>query len=102
MRRVSTQSSGRSPARRTTSSAICEEEADFFRDGSPDPDNVEVRPPYLAGVRPSPAQLGARHDLGFVAGWSAGPESPNADALEWFARKILPGVRAGCPGHGCG
>ena len=78
--------------------AICEEEADFFRDGSPDPDNVVVRPPYLAGVSPSPAQLGARHDLGFVAGWSAGPESPNADALEWFARKILPGVRARVPG----
>ena len=78
--------------------AICEEEADFFRDGSPNPDDVVVRPPYLAGLSPSPAQLGARHDLGFVAGWSAGPDSPNADALEWFARKILPGVRARAPG----
>lgn len=77
---------------------ICEDEADFFRDGSPDPANVVVRPPYLAGVSPSPAQLAARHDLGFVAGWSAGPDSPNADALEWFARKILPGVRARVPG----
>jgi GT2 family glycosyltransferase/glycosyltransferase involved in cell wall biosynthesis len=78
--------------------AISEDEADFFRDNSPDPGNVVVHPPFLAGASTTPAQLARRRDIGFVAGWSAGPDSPNADALEWFARRILPGVRARTPG----
>ena len=57
-----------------------------------------VHPPLFAGVIPTPAQLGARRDVGFVAGWSAGADSPNADALDWFARRILPHVRARVPG----
>ncbi|MFZ0059572.1 MAG: glycosyltransferase family 4 protein, partial [Acidimicrobiales bacterium] len=78
--------------------AISEDEAAFFRENSPTPRNVVVHPPLFAGVIPTPAQLGARRDVGFVAGWSAGADSPNADALDWFARRILPHVRARVPG----
>ncbi|MGP8163099.1 MAG: glycosyltransferase [Acidimicrobiales bacterium] len=78
--------------------AISEDEAAFFRENSPTPRNVVVHPPFFAGVSPTPAQLGARRDVGFVAGWSAGADSPNADALDWFARRILPHVRARVPG----
>jgi len=78
--------------------AISEEEASFFREHSPMPRNVAVHPPFFAGVTPARDGLTSRRDVGFVAGWSAGPESPNADAVDWFARKILPKVRARQPG----
>ena len=78
--------------------AISEEEAEFFRENSPRPRNVVVHPPFFAISNPTPAELGARRGIGFVAGWSAGPDSPNADALAWFARQVLPKVRARAPG----
>jgi len=31
-----------------------------------------------------------RRDMGFVAGWAAGPTSPNADGLRWFVAEVLP------------
>ena len=33
-----------------------------------------------------------RRDMGFVAGWLAGPTSPNADGLQWFVAEVLPRV----------
>ena len=36
-----------------------------------------------------------RRDMGFVAGWLAGPTSPNADGLRWFVGEVLPRVTAG-------
>jgi GT2 family glycosyltransferase/glycosyltransferase involved in cell wall biosynthesis len=78
--------------------AISEEEADFFRANSPTPRHVAVHPPFFPISRPTPAGLGRRRDIGFVAGWSAGSDSPNADALAWFARHVLPKVRARVPG----
>jgi GT2 family glycosyltransferase/glycosyltransferase involved in cell wall biosynthesis len=33
----------------------------------------------------------------FVAGWMAGPESPNVDALRWFAREVAPLIAARAP-----
>jgi glycosyltransferase involved in cell wall biosynthesis len=38
-----------------------------------------------------------RCDIGYVAGWLAGPTSPNADGLFWFVREVLPHVRAVLP-----
>lgn len=78
--------------------AISEDEADFFRKYSTTPHNVAVHPPFLAEVTPSHGGVASRRDIGFVAGWSAGPESPNADAVDWFARRVLPKVRARQPG----
>jgi GT2 family glycosyltransferase len=78
--------------------AISEEEADFFRENSPTARNVAVHPPFLAGSRATATGPATRRDIAFVAAWSAGPDSPNADALLWFARQILPRVRARLPG----
>jgi glycosyltransferase involved in cell wall biosynthesis len=39
----------------------------------------------------------ARADVVFVAAWLAGPDSPNADGLRWFARSVWPGVLAAVP-----
>ena len=33
-----------------------------------------------------------RRDMGFVAGWLAGPNAPNADGLQWFVAEVLPRV----------
>ncbi|RIJ70134.1 glycosyltransferase [Nakamurella silvestris] len=40
----------------------------------------------------------SRADIGFVAGWAAGPGAPNSEALLWFARKVLPILAAELPG----
>jgi hypothetical protein len=52
---------------------------------------TEPRVPFTA--RP----FGERCDLGYVAGWSAGPSGPNADGLRWFVRDVLPRVKAEVP-----
>jgi GT2 family glycosyltransferase/glycosyltransferase involved in cell wall biosynthesis len=41
--------------------------------------------------------FGVRCDIGYVAGWQAGPASPNADGLFWFVREVLPNVKAAVP-----
>jgi hypothetical protein len=38
-----------------------------------------------------------RRDMGFVAGWAAGPTSPNADGLRWFVAEVLPRVTRALP-----
>ena len=38
-----------------------------------------------------------RRDIGYVAGWLAGPGSPNADGLRWFVSEVLPRVKAVLP-----
>jgi GT2 family glycosyltransferase/glycosyltransferase involved in cell wall biosynthesis len=60
--------------------------------------DVAVIEPLLSDVEPTAAPFGTRADIGFVAGWAAGPASPNADGLLWFAREVLPAVRADAPG----
>jgi hypothetical protein len=52
---------------------------------------AEPRIPFTA--RP----FGGRCDIGYVAGWQAGPASPNADGLFWFVREVLPKVKAAVP-----
>ncbi len=75
---------------------ISRDEATFFAKHARGP--VEVNAPLLTGLYPTPASFGEREDLGFVAGWFAGGRSPNADGLLWFAREVLPKVRARVPG----
>lgn len=59
---------------------------------------VLVNAPLLAKATLSHAGFAARSNVGFVAGWSAGGNSPNADGLRWFARHVWPLVLARAPG----
>jgi GT2 family glycosyltransferase/SAM-dependent methyltransferase len=52
---------------------------------------AERRVPYTA--RP----FVERRDMGFVAGWLAGPTAPNGDGLRWFVSAVLPRVTAVLP-----
>jgi glycosyltransferase involved in cell wall biosynthesis len=58
---------------------------------------VEVVGPLLEATKLTEATFSERRDIGFVAGWAAGPESPNCDALLWFAKEVLPRVRSSVP-----
>ena len=53
--------------------------------------------PWLSNLELTPAGFADRSDVFLVAGWLAGPESPNVDGLLWFVREVLPVVRARVP-----
>jgi glycosyltransferase involved in cell wall biosynthesis len=53
--------------------------------------------PAEPAIFPGTADLELRRGIGFVAGWMAGSESPNADGLRWFAASVLPLIRASLP-----
>ncbi|HVB04629.1 MAG TPA: glycosyltransferase family 4 protein [Acidimicrobiales bacterium] len=59
---------------------------------------VEVNGPLLAHAAWTDEGFSERRAVGFVAGWSAGPRSPNVDGLKWFARHVWPRVLARVPG----
>ncbi len=76
---------------------ISEDEADEIRRMTDAP--VHVHSPLLRAAHPTAAEYPDRDlAVGFVAGWLAGPQSPNVDALQWFARHVLPVIRARVPG----
>ncbi len=75
---------------------ISEEEADFVR-GVPGAAPVLVLEPRAPQTIPTVDTLVGRRDMLFVAGWLAGSESPNVDALVWFVERVLPRVRAAIP-----
>lgn len=75
---------------------ISEEEAEVARGLAPTP--VVVVSPLLRAPVPTPAGFRSRTGVGLVAGWNAGPGSPNSDGLLWFCREVLPRVRAHYPG----
>ena len=53
--------------------------------------------PWLSELSLTPAGFAERSDVFMVAGWLAGPESPNIDGLLWFVHEVLPIVRARVP-----
>jgi len=53
--------------------------------------------PWLSDLSLTPAGFAERADAFLVAGWLAGPESPNVDGLVWFVHEVLPIVRARVP-----
>jgi GT2 family glycosyltransferase len=59
---------------------------------------VCVVEPWLSLPKPTDADYDERRHIGLVAGWAAGPGSPNCDGLLWFAHEVLPKVRASLPG----
>jgi hypothetical protein len=58
---------------------------------------VSVNPPLLTGVSWTDSSFEERSGVGFIAGWSAGPRSPNVDGLRWFARHVWPRVLGRVP-----
>lgn len=76
--------------------AISEEEVAFLAASARVP--VTLHGPILSGITPGDAGFSTRADIGFIAGWAGGPTSPNADALTWFAREVMPKVLARVPG----
>ena len=75
---------------------ISADEAELLNSKSRRP--VVVNEPLLARATFSDAGFLDRSSVGFVAGWSAGANSPNADGLRWFARHVWPLVLARVPG----
>lgn len=59
--------------------------------------DVIVVEPLLTQPAVTKAPFPSRHDIGFVAGWMAGPGGPNSGALLWFVREVLPWVQAAIP-----
>lgn len=74
---------------------ISEDEADTIRPFTRAP--VHVVGPRRRGAHPTASAYEARSGACLVAGWAAGPGSPNADGLRWFARDVLPRIRAQLP-----
>jgi hypothetical protein len=74
---------------------ISSDEAELLNGATDAP--VVVNAPLLAKATLSHAGFAARSNVGFVAGWSAGGNSPNADGLRWFARHVWPLVLARVP-----
>ncbi len=74
---------------------IAPEEAALLRRQTTRP--VIVNGPLLTRVSWSSAGFAQREGVGFIAGWSAGPGSPNIDGLRWFARHVWPRVLARVP-----
>ncbi len=58
---------------------------------------IETVMPLESDVSVTPAPFSARRDIGFVAGWLAGPTSPNADGMRWLVSKVMPLVRSALP-----
>jgi GT2 family glycosyltransferase/glycosyltransferase involved in cell wall biosynthesis len=59
---------------------------------------VHVIDSWLATKQLTTAPFEQRMHIGLVAGWLAGPGSPNCHGLLWFAREVLPRIRAELPG----
>jgi glycosyltransferase involved in cell wall biosynthesis len=74
---------------------ISEEEADLLTRHARR--TVVVNGPLLAHATWTDEDFPHRKGVGFVAGWSAGPRSPNVDGLKWFARHVWPRVLARVP-----
>lgn len=54
---------------------------------------IEFMRPLANNVSATPANLEHRRGAVFVAGWLGGKDSPNVQALQWYAREVVPRVR---------
>jgi len=75
---------------------ISELEAEFARriDGAPPVHVIEAR---LRDPEWTDRSFDQRRDVILVAGWLSGSGSPNGEGLTWFAKKVLPLIRARIP-----
>jgi glycosyltransferase involved in cell wall biosynthesis len=74
---------------------ICQEEADWFREHGPAP--VRVLDPFPDRCDPGRAGFAERSNAVLVAGWMSGVDSPNADAVRWLAKEVMPRIREMAP-----
>jgi GT2 family glycosyltransferase len=74
---------------------ICHEEADWFREHGPAP--VRVLDPFPDRCDPGRAGFAERSNAVMVAGWMSGADSPNADAVRWLAKEVMPRLREIAP-----
>jgi O-antigen biosynthesis protein len=58
---------------------------------------IEFMRPLASGIEMTEGLLEGRCGGVFVAGWLAGDESPNVDALVWFAESVMPVIRRSLP-----
>lgn len=59
---------------------------------------VDVIGPALRLPRPTLSEFADRPaNIGLVAGWAAGPGSPNSDGLLWFGKEVYPRIKARLP-----
>lgn len=81
----------------TVDEVVCvsEAEAEIMRKFSRGP--VTVHSPLLQGISLTERGFDDRAGVGFIAGWSAGANSPNGDGMRWFAREVWPRVLARDP-----
>ncbi len=75
---------------------ISQEEREWFQSHSGSCPVLLV-PPFPEQPVFTPAGFVERRGAIFVAGWAAGPASPNAHGLHWFVKSVLPRVRAALP-----
>ena len=76
--------------------AVSEAEAAVLR-AVPGAAPVDVVPPLQPSLRVTPAELGARRDIAYVASWTARGKTPNYDGFWWCVRDVLPAVLAPVP-----
>lgn len=74
---------------------VSEEEAEILRPLARG--RITVNTPLLASMDWTPKGFDERSGVAFVAGWAAGPKSPNIDGMQWFAREVWPRVLARLP-----
>ena len=75
---------------------ISDAEAEAVRGLTESP--VSVVDPWLASPGGTAGKSFAeRSHVGFVAGWLPGPGGPNSDALLWYAKHVMPILRARVP-----
>jgi O-antigen biosynthesis protein len=74
---------------------IADEEAEICRSWRGH--GVELLRPLRRNATATDSPFEDRWDVVFVAGWLAGPRSPNISALQWFAAEIFPRVLEAVP-----
>ncbi|MDG2113222.1 MAG: glycosyltransferase family 4 protein, partial [Actinomycetota bacterium] len=70
---------------------ISTDERPWFKDAGAS--RVHWVDPMPDRVMPSPSRERSSERIAFVAGWEAGVDSPNGDALIWLAESVLPALR---------
>lgn len=76
---------------------VSDEERDLLLDDGTEPARVHTLPPYGLDTHITQRSFAERRDVGFVAGWLAGLNSPNGDGLLWLVREVLPVLRRDLP-----
>ncbi len=75
--------------------SLCQEEADWFRKHGNAP--VRLLEPFPDRCDPGVPAFAERANAVFVAGWMSGADGPNADAVRWLAKEVMPKLEEAAP-----